>query len=530
MGAVAPRTVSLAGRRYPLVLPSVRDPRLHLASVVVSIHVLGQLGLGFEVSVVQILAAVLTCAIIEVAWTFARTRSLVWPASAMLTGSSVALIFRVLGTQNGQYWSWRGWHLFAAVAGLSLVTKYAIRYRGSHVFNPSNVGLVVAFLALGSGRVEPLDFWWHPLDGWMAAAYLIILGGGLLITARLRLLAMSVAFWATLAAGIGVVSASGHCMTARWAFAPVCGSHFWWTIVTSPEVLIFLFFMITDPKTVPAGRVARMLFGASVAVVGTLLVAPQTTEFGAKVALLGSLVIVCAARPVFERLPSALDPAEDRLGRFLSRLTVGDGVAVAPRRAFARGAILGSTVVFGVTGIVAAGAPAREPPAMAPPGTGPVLTVEIDPSALPRLTVDAEVAMRSDLGDPGAAQEVAVTLAENLETEAQALLSGDEELLSLVDVGDRLREMQRRIDESVSTGLTVVTRYTFDTLRAASLIRPPGQGALRLGVQARGRQEQITYDGDGVEVGRVTSRVALTFVLTRPTGDRWLIVDTEPLG
>ncbi len=44
-------------------------------------------------------------------------------------------------------------------------------------------------------------------------------------------------------------------MTARWAFAPVCGFDFWRVIVTSPEVLIFLFFMITDPKTVPTGRV-----------------------------------------------------------------------------------------------------------------------------------------------------------------------------------------------------------------------------------------------------------------------------------
>ena len=42
-------------------------------------------------------------------------------------------------------------------------------------------------------------------------------------------------------------------MTANWAFAPVCGADFWRVIVTSPEVLIFLFFMITDPKTVPAG-------------------------------------------------------------------------------------------------------------------------------------------------------------------------------------------------------------------------------------------------------------------------------------
>ena len=54
------------------------------------------------------------------------------------------------------------WYVFSGVAAFSLLTKYAIRYRGSHVFNPSNVGLVVTFLVFGSTRVEPLDFWWAP--------------------------------------------------------------------------------------------------------------------------------------------------------------------------------------------------------------------------------------------------------------------------------------------------------------------------------------------------------------------------------
>ncbi len=234
----------------------------------------------------------------------------------MLTGSGVALILRLSDMQSNDHWSWRGWYVFALVAGLSLLTKYLIRYRGSHIFNPSNVGLVAAFLLLGSTRIEPLDFWWAPFDGWMIAAYLIILVGGLLITARLHLLGMSAAFWLTLAVGIGVLAASGHCMTARWSFEPVCGAHFWWVIVFSPEILIFLFFMITDPKTTPAGRVARVVFGIGVAMVCTLLIAPQTTEFGAKVALLSGLVVLCVARLFFERFLPAAGSECDRLGAF----------------------------------------------------------------------------------------------------------------------------------------------------------------------------------------------------------------------
>ena len=108
----------------------------------------------------QILAAILTCAILEVALTFRQSRAFVWPASAMLTGSGVALILRVVGTPPDDPWNTYAWYVFAVVAGLSLLSKYVIRYRGSHVFNPSNIGLVVAFVVLGSSRVEPLDFWW----------------------------------------------------------------------------------------------------------------------------------------------------------------------------------------------------------------------------------------------------------------------------------------------------------------------------------------------------------------------------------
>ena len=188
------RTVTIRGGTYPLVLPSVRDPRLHVAAVIITIHVLGQLGLDFAVSVPQILAAILTCGVLEVALTFRQTRAFVWPASAMLTGSGVALILRVVGTGDDP-WTTYAWYVFAVVAGLSLLSKYVIRYRGSHVFNPSNIGLVVAFIVLGPSRVEPLDFWWAPLNAWMIAAYAVIIVGGLLITRRLRLLGLAATFW-----------------------------------------------------------------------------------------------------------------------------------------------------------------------------------------------------------------------------------------------------------------------------------------------------------------------------------------------
>ena len=83
----------------------------------------------------------------------------------------------------------------------SLLTKYLIRHRGAPLFNPSNIGLVAAFLVLGSTVVEPLDFWWSPLDGPMIVAYAVILIGGVLITRASTSWAWWRTYWWGLARG-----------------------------------------------------------------------------------------------------------------------------------------------------------------------------------------------------------------------------------------------------------------------------------------------------------------------------------------
>ena len=89
-------------------------------------------------------------------------------------------------------------------------------------------------------------------------------------------------------------------MFARWHLGPVEGFHFWWVLVTSPEVLVFLFFMITDPRTAPKGPRARIVYAVSIGLLACLLIAPLRSEYATKVALLSSLAVVCLARPFAE--------------------------------------------------------------------------------------------------------------------------------------------------------------------------------------------------------------------------------------
>jgi Na+-translocating ferredoxin:NAD+ oxidoreductase RnfD subunit len=345
------RTLVIRGTPYPVLLPKLTDPRLHLAAVITSLQVLGQVAFDFRLSIAQIVVSLLTCAVLEVGIAAWRQRVLMWPASALLTGNGVAFILRVPGTEHGDWWSLRGWWIFVATAAVSLLSKHLIQWRGGHIFNPSNFGLVLCFLLLGRDRAEPLDFWWGPMSPWLGLAFAIIIAGGLAILSRLRLLAIAVGFWLAFAAGIGVLAASGHAMTARWHLGPIAGAEFWWVLLTSPEILVFLFFMITDPKTAPAGRSARVVYAVSVGLLAALMVAPTQTEYASKVAVLGALAIVCAARPLAARLR-------------LPRLSV-------------RSAVVALAVYGGA--LVVAGMPARSPgaAAAAPGATGRLPAIEI---------------------------------------------------------------------------------------------------------------------------------------------------------
>ena len=256
---------------------------------------------------------------IEFAITFRRQRVIMWPASALLTGNGVAFILRVPGTEHGDWWSMKGWWIFAGTAAVSILSKHVITWRGHHFFNPSNFGLVLCFVLLGATRADPLAFWWGPMSPWLALALVIILVGAFAILSRLHLLAIAVTFWVTFAIGIAVIAAAGHQMTARWHLGPITGFEFWRVVVLSPEVMVFLFFMITDPKTTPKSRTGRYVYALTVALLAVLLIAPQVTEFWTKVALLGALWIVCAARPVVDVLAPRLQPVFVRPGRLPAR-------------------------------------------------------------------------------------------------------------------------------------------------------------------------------------------------------------------
>ena len=493
------RTLSIRGTAYPVLLPTLRDPRLHLAAVIVSLQVLGQAAFRFDLSIAQILLSLGTCALLEFTIALWRHRVIMWPASALLTGNGVAFVLRVPGTQHGDWWSLRGWWIYVATAAVALLSKHVIRFRGRHIFNPSNIGLVLCFLILGKDRADPLDFWWARMSFWLALALVIIVAGGLLILSRLKLLAIAVGFWLAFAAGVGVLALTDHAMTARWHLGPITGGYFWWVLITSPEVLVFLFFMITDPKTIPDGGQTRLLYAIAVGLLAALLIAPQTTEFASKVALLGALAIVCAAHPFL----TAFGVRGWAAARFHS---------LAARRPLALGAAAAGVAIAGGS-IALAGIPARL-------GATPVLQATTVRN-LPAVTVLPSKGVDSQLTRPTALQ-IARNLVVDLQIEAEALSTRDPKRAAAGATDNRLVGLEQRIRDAAGKPIGVAT-YDISTMRV-HLEAGEGQGPPIAVAALAGNVQLAIHDPSTFAATHVASqsRFTQTFELTSD-GLRYLI-------
>ena len=502
--AVATTTVGIRGTRYPVVLPRLSDPRMHVAAVLVSVQVLGQTVLRFDVSIAQILLTIGLCAAIEVPMVAFERGVLAWPASALLTGNGIALLMRTPGTEWGDWWSLNGWPAFVAAAVVAMMSKYAIRHRGRHIFNPSNFGLVVVFLTFGAAYADPQVLWWGPWNPGLYATVGLIVVGGLTLSLRLGLLGLVSAFWATFAAGIGILALAGHEMVARWSIDPVAGLRYWAILVTSPELMIFAFFMITDPPTTPKGRRARIAYAVAVGALAALLSATQVTEFGTKVSLLAALTLVCAARPLLESM------FEEKL----------PDMATARIRLAALGAVV--VYALALLGLNSAFEQDFQIPEVP-------LRSGIELGDLPSPTVRESVTRTAEV-DPALATMVLTDVVADLETESEALASGDTDGLAESTLGARLEAIEQRMAANRAEGLLEERHYGIEAAELV-LLRDPAspQAVPELGLLVSAKVDMRRWnEGDGSVLESSSDSVREVFRVAR-VGDRYLIRESmEP--
>jgi len=160
--------------------------------------------------------------------------------SAYITGISVSILIR--SPMNWPY-----------VLGsmLSITSKYVIRYKGTHLWNPSNFG-VVALLILASNKVAILSIQW----GNNLWPMLVIWVLGFAIIWRVKRFHICATY---------VASFFFFSLLRSW----ITGDPFMAEIspITGPMYQLFVFFMITDPKTTVKSRVGQYLVAFSIGLV-----------------------------------------------------------------------------------------------------------------------------------------------------------------------------------------------------------------------------------------------------------------------
>jgi hypothetical protein len=162
------------------------------------------------------------------------------PASAYITGISVGILLR-----SPAYWT------YALCAALSITSKYALRFRNRHIWNPSNFG-ICAMLFLASDSVAGLSIQW----GNNFASLIVIWVLGSLILWRARRFHITVTY---------VASFIALSFLRAWITGDPWQSEI--SPITGPMYQLFIFFMITDPKTTVRSRTGQCIVAFAIAVV-----------------------------------------------------------------------------------------------------------------------------------------------------------------------------------------------------------------------------------------------------------------------
>src|SRR5262252_3790220 len=194
--------------------------------------------------------------------------------SALISGLSLCLLVR------------SNFHALACLAAvIAIASKFLIKVRGKHVFNPTD-GAIVALLLLTK------QVWVSPGQWGTAAffAFLMACAGSLVVTraARADVSLAFIAVFSVLVVGRSLYLGEPLALPLHR--------------LESGAFLLFGFFMISDPKTTPDSRAARMLFAVLVAATAWYI---QFRLFRTN-GLLWSLAIWSMAVPILDRLlPSA---------------------------------------------------------------------------------------------------------------------------------------------------------------------------------------------------------------------------------
>jgi hypothetical protein len=171
-----------------------------------------------------------------------------WGLSVLISAASLCLLLKT-----------NHWYISLLAAFLTVTSKYFFRFNNKHIFNPSAFGIVATIFLTKDAWLSPAQW------GTDAVLFFTVITFGTIVVTRVQKLDISLAFLFTF---IGLL---------YWRQVYVLGwppDHFVHSVSTG-SLLLFTFFMISDPRTAPNHPVARIIWAVTIAAASFYLAAFQ---------------------------------------------------------------------------------------------------------------------------------------------------------------------------------------------------------------------------------------------------------------
>ncbi|HEV2976006.1 MAG TPA: hypothetical protein VG425_00295 [Casimicrobiaceae bacterium] len=220
------------------------DNRYLAPALITCILVAGHLSFGILESYEKTALAIGVSILVELVLGRIFYRKWPHPASAYITGISVGILIRSLAL-----WP------YGLCSALSITSKYVLRVKGRHLWNPSNFG-ICAMLFLAGDTVASLSIQWGNYLWPMIVIWVL----GSIIIWRFRRFHIT----ATYVIAFFIFALLRSSLTGSpWQseIAPITG----------PMYQLFIFFMITDPRTTVRSKVGQCTVVLAVASLETVL-------------------------------------------------------------------------------------------------------------------------------------------------------------------------------------------------------------------------------------------------------------------
>jgi Na+-transporting NADH:ubiquinone oxidoreductase subunit NqrB len=215
------------------------DPR-HYQVVFQLIFILyGIFVLEWEIPLLRFNLVILSCLAVQALFVVFKTKDWTGLKSALISSFSLCLMLQANNLST-----------FLIASVVSIGSKFVFRFRGKHIFNPTNFGIIVTYLLTGDAWISP--------GQWGSDGLMMMLVGctGLLVLLRVKRLDTAFAF---LLSFLGL-SFIRNVLYLGWP------ADFFYHQLTTGSLLLFAFFMITDPMATPSSRVPRITWAVAVGV------------------------------------------------------------------------------------------------------------------------------------------------------------------------------------------------------------------------------------------------------------------------